>query len=176
MKIYRDFEIDRKQFENLWTTFFDVYDTLDSFSSHLTKAIWERAEVFYEFLRKHQLKWHSNEAVATQHPLIDFKSWLHVLNSRALTHENQNIRKYIQKEILQRKYVTSTMADFIFDELLRELNGGLILRDSNAYTQFSKNNELIIEFYGNFMMNESLDLETDMRKLFYGLREHVDHT
>ena len=25
-------------FENLWTTFFDLYDTLESFGSHLTKV------------------------------------------------------------------------------------------------------------------------------------------
>ena len=85
--------------------------------------------------------------------MVDFKSWLQVLNCRALAHENVNVRKYIQKEILSRKYVTSTMADFIFGHLLKELNGGLILKDSNAYTQFSKNNEIIIEFYINFLMN-----------------------
>lgn len=167
--------MDQKEFENLWATFFDIYDTLDSFSSHLTKAIWERTELFYAFLSKHHLNWHSNGALVSQYPLIDFQGWLHVLNSRALNHENQNVRKYIQKEILQRKYVTSTMADFIFGQLLGKLNGGLILRDSNAYTQFSKNNELVMGFYGDFLMNESLNLEQDMRKLFYGLREHIDH-
>ena len=67
----------------MWTTFFDVYDTLDSFSSHLTKAIWERTEMFYAHKE------------APTHPLNDFKSWLHVLNTRALTHENVNIKKYI---------------------------------------------------------------------------------
>jgi hypothetical protein len=32
------------------------------------------------------------------------------------------------------------MADFIFDEFLNHLNSGLILKDANTYTQFSKNN------------------------------------
>lgn len=81
----------------MWSIWFDVYDTLDSFSSHLTKAIWERTEIFYAYIKSN---------VNPSHPLNDFKSWLHVLNTRALTHENVNIKKYIQKEILQREYVT----------------------------------------------------------------------
>jgi len=67
------------------------------------------------------------------------------------------------------------MADFIFNDFLQELNRGLILKDSNIYTQFSKNNEMIVGFYGNFLIHESLNLEKDLQKLFYGLKEHIDH-
>ena len=55
-KIEEEFKIDQKQFENMWTIFFNVYETLDSFSGHLAKAIWDRTEVFYEFLAKNNLK------------------------------------------------------------------------------------------------------------------------
>jgi hypothetical protein len=30
--------VDKEEFETLWTTFFDLYDTLESFGSHLTKV------------------------------------------------------------------------------------------------------------------------------------------
>lgn len=30
--------ITQQEFEMLWTTFFDLYDTLESFGSHLTKV------------------------------------------------------------------------------------------------------------------------------------------
>jgi hypothetical protein len=35
--IYKGF-ISQNEFELLWTTFFDLYDTLESFGSHLTKV------------------------------------------------------------------------------------------------------------------------------------------
>lgn len=109
------------------------------------------------------------------HHLIDFKEWLHCLNVRALTHENHNIRKYVQKEILQRKYVTPLSADFIFDHLLEMLNTGALLKDSNAYTQFSKNNVLVIDFYTNFLRNESVQIEVDLKKLLNGMMKHIDN-
>jgi len=30
--------VSKEEFEHLWTTFFDLYDTLESFGSHLTKV------------------------------------------------------------------------------------------------------------------------------------------
>ena len=69
-----------------------MYDTLDSYSSHLTKAIWQRTESIYKYLQSGDQ--------TNLHPLQDFKEWLECLTIRALTHENHNIRKYIQKEIL----------------------------------------------------------------------------
>lgn len=35
--IYHDI-LTTEEFENMWTTFFDLYDTLESFGSHLTKV------------------------------------------------------------------------------------------------------------------------------------------
>ena len=35
--LYSD-KISKQEFELLWTTFFDIYDTLESFGSHLTKV------------------------------------------------------------------------------------------------------------------------------------------
>lgn len=36
-EIYKTY-IDQEEFEKLWTIFFDLYDTLESFGSHLTKV------------------------------------------------------------------------------------------------------------------------------------------
>lgn len=36
-ELYKGF-ISKAEFEGLWTTFFDLYDTLESFGSHLTKV------------------------------------------------------------------------------------------------------------------------------------------
>jgi len=30
--------VGKEQFDTLWTTFFDIYETLESFGSHLTKV------------------------------------------------------------------------------------------------------------------------------------------
>lgn len=109
------------------------------------------------------------------HPLVDFKEWLHCLSVRALSHENHNIRKYVQKELLVRKYLTPLSADFIFGHFLQVLNEGTILKDSNAYTQFSKNNVLIIDFYTNYLRNESLDVGSDLKKLLEGVIRNVDN-
>ena len=45
---------DEAEFEQLWTTFFDVMDTLESFGSHLLKAVWHRVDTFYDFILKHK--------------------------------------------------------------------------------------------------------------------------
>jgi len=50
----------------------------------------------------------------------------------------------------------------MFDGFLEQLNGGLLLRDSNNFTTFSKNNELIIKFYSNFLQNESINHKQDL--------------
>lgn len=83
---YAGFNLDQKKFEQLWTTFFDVYDTLESFSTHLTKSVWERIELLYSFLKANVDKW--QEGTFAYHPLINFKEWLAILNTRGLTHEN----------------------------------------------------------------------------------------
>ena len=71
---------------------------------------------------------------------------------------NVNIKKFIQKEILARKFMTSSMATFMFDDFVLYLNDGLVLKDSNAFTLLSKNNEIITEFYSRYFENESVNL------------------
>ena len=69
--IYAQLNIDQGKFESLWTTFFDVYDTLESYSTHLTKSIWDRTEKIYSFLK-------DNISTINQdkHQLINFKTWM----------------------------------------------------------------------------------------------------
>ena len=52
---------------------------------------------------------------------------------------------------------------FIFDRFLEMINEGLILKDSNHFTLFSKNNKIIADFYTNYFKNESIDLKDDLR-------------
>ena len=66
---------------------------------------------------------------------------------RALTHENVNIRKYVQKEILARSYVSPLSFSFLFNQFLEIVNEGLVLKDCNHFTLFSKYNQLIADFY-----------------------------
>jgi hypothetical protein len=47
---------------------------------------------------------------------------------------------------------------FIFDKFLEIINEGLILKDSNHFTLFSKNNKIIADFYTNYFKNESIDI------------------
>ena len=44
---------DPKEFELLWTTFFDIMDTLESFGCHLIKGIWKRIDLYYDFISKY---------------------------------------------------------------------------------------------------------------------------
>ena len=77
----QQFGIEAGEFEQLWTTFFDVYDTLESFGSHLTKALWHRVEVFYDFVRKNDelyIRVDSQPEVKIA-PMADFRQWLLVL-------------------------------------------------------------------------------------------------
>ena len=89
-----------KEFEQLWTTFFDVYDTLESFGSHLIKAIWHRMDFFYDFIRdKKELIGLSDEQGQflsnTLHKLEDFRLWLYVMYKRVSSHANLKIRKFV---------------------------------------------------------------------------------
>lgn len=159
----------------MWTVIFDVIETLESFSSHLTKSIWERTEHLYAFLKKNIHKFPAQGQRFEHHQLMNIVSWLNVLNKRALTHQNQNVRKFIQKELLQREYVTCLMSDSILIDLLHYLNEGLILKDFNAYTIFSKNNEMITQFYTRYFANDSVNLAADFSKFFHTTVRSVTH-
>lgn len=121
----------KDEFELLWTTFFDIFDTLESFGSHLTKAVWDRTEVMYKFIKEKYVKGIS------LHPLIDFREWLFVIYKRVQVHSNLKVRRFVIKATLKRKYVTIHMNDYIFDIFLKSLNKGLIFKDANIFTQFS---------------------------------------
>ena len=41
-----------EEFEQLWTVFFDLMDTLEGFGGHLLKAVWHRIDIFYDFIKK----------------------------------------------------------------------------------------------------------------------------
>jgi hypothetical protein len=71
---------------------------------------------------------------------MDFKQWLMVLYKRVQSHMNLKLRRYVQKSTLKRKYMTTHMKEYVFDEFLRSLNKGLIFKDANIYTQFSQKN------------------------------------
>ena len=74
--------------EEMWTIFFDIYDTLESFGSHLVKAVWPRTEIFFAHINSFK----DGEAV---HPLLDFRKWLSVLYERVGSHVNLKARRYV---------------------------------------------------------------------------------
>ena len=67
------------------------------------------------------------------------------------------------------------MSDFIFGDLILQLNNGVIAKDSNHFTTFSKNNEYIINFYSSYFKNESINVGSDLHKLFTGMTNHITH-
>jgi hypothetical protein len=100
-----------KEFEQLWTTFFDVYDTLESFSSHLTKAVWHRIDLFYDFIKTSGALMGPSDAdgnfPANQLLVLeDFRAWLFVLYNRVSSHSNLKIRRFVQKTTLKRPFIT----------------------------------------------------------------------
>lgn len=89
-----------KEFEQLWTTFFDVYDTLESFGCHLTKAVWHRIDIFYDFIKDKGEKmanvdFNGNVIPSQLLVLEDFKTWLIVIYSRVSSHSNLKIRRFV---------------------------------------------------------------------------------
>jgi hypothetical protein len=112
------FGVEKSEFEAMWTTFFDVFDTLESFGSHLTKAIWHRVELFYEYITKNDelyTRHDSKEEFSIPH-LADFRSWLLVIYDRVASHSNLKIRRFIQKKTLTRTYITVHMAEYFMGE------------------------------------------------------------
>ena len=113
------FGVEMAEFESLWTNFFDIYDTLESFGSHLVKAIWHRVELFYEFITKNDELYikHDDSKEDYRMPyLSDFRSWLLVIYDRVASHANLKIRKFIQKKTLTRTYITIHMAEYYMGE------------------------------------------------------------
>jgi hypothetical protein len=88
--------------ELLWTTFFDIFDTLESFGSHLVKAVWPRTEIFFQHIKSGDYT-----------PLEDFRIWLTVLFKRAGSHMNIKVRRYVQKHTLSRSYMTNQINEFL---------------------------------------------------------------
>lgn len=136
-----------EEFEALWTTFFDMMDTLESFGSHLIKAVWHRVAVFYDFIQKHEQIYDSKSPL---HPLEDFKSWLLVIYERINSSTNMKIRRYVTKETLKRQFVTTNLSTFIFNQYISMLNTGLLFKDLTFYNCFSKNADLVYQFYCNY--------------------------
>lgn len=83
----------KSEFELFWTTFFDIYDTLESFGAHYTKNIWHRTDLFYEHIRRLDAQYQTG----TLNPLEDARMWLLVIYHRVSLHTNLSIRKYVQR-------------------------------------------------------------------------------
>lgn len=98
-----------------------------------------------------------------------------VIYRRVQSHSNLKLRRYVQKSTLKRTYMTNYLGELMFDVFLQALNKGLIFKDSNIYTQFSKNFVLVLEFYERYFSNESIDLAGDLRAMFKGLIKNVSH-
>ena len=107
-------------------------DTMESFGSHLIKCIWHRVDVFYQFLRTHDVNY--TDPAESLGPLEDFREWLLVLYKRLSVHQNMKIRKFVQKETLKREFITPHMRQFFFKDFLQMINSALIFKDVNYYT------------------------------------------
>jgi hypothetical protein len=88
---------------------------------------------------------------------------------------NLKLRRYVQKSTLKRKYMTTHMKEYVFDEFIKSLNKGLIFKDSNIYTQFSLKNELVNRFYESYFTKECVDLTGDLSRFFRAFTRHVSH-
>ena len=133
--------IDAAEFELMWTTFFDVMDTLDSFGSHLLKAVWHRVDIFYDYILKYKQAYNDGTTI---HPLEDFREWLLVIYNRVNSHSNMKIRRHIVKETLKRPFMTTCMKSFLFGTLMKMLNLGLLFKDITFYCAWSKHSESVV--------------------------------
>lgn len=161
-----------EEFEQLWTTFFDILDTFESFGSHLIKAVWHRSELLYDFILKNKDVYDSDTYV---NPLEDFRQWLLVIYERCNSHPNLKIRRYVLKETLKRPFVTTNMREYIFGQYLSLLNTGLLFKDITFYNVFSKNAELVYNFYCRYFEQESQDLAGDFHTFVQGVVKYITH-
>ena len=49
-QVLASFGISKDDFDKLWTTFFEILETLESYSIHLIKPVWERIETLFDFM------------------------------------------------------------------------------------------------------------------------------
>ena len=71
--------------------------------------------------------------------------------------------------------MTCQINDYLLVGFVKGLNDGLLFRDSNCFTQFSKNTDSVFQFYKRFFEEESVDFVKDMSQLFNSLVNHVYH-
>ena len=90
-------------------------DTLESFGCHLIKGIWQRIDLYYDFIKKYSQLYDSGQYI---NPLEDFRMWLLVIYARVSSHSNLNVRKHVQKETLKKTFVTPQMKDYFFGEFI----------------------------------------------------------
>ena len=125
--------------------------------------------MFYAYIKQH---YHENLVL---HPLLDFKDWVIVIYRRVQTHQNLKLRRFVIKTTLKREYMTLNMHELMFEHMLILLNKGLIFKDSNVYTQFSKNIEMVMDYYQRYFTQESKDVAGDLKRFFEGFVQHVTH-
>jgi hypothetical protein len=62
--------------------------------------------------------------------------------------------------------MTPHMGEYLFITNFQGLNKGLIFKDANIYTQYSKVCTQLNKFYEHYFQNESKDLSGDLRMMF----------
>lgn len=95
-----------------------------------------------------------------------------VIFDRINSHMNLKIRRHVIKETLKRPFMTTNLPTFLFSQYLTMLNTGLIFKDLTFYCVFSKNADLVYQFYCRYFENESEDLGGDLWKLMKGMLDN----
>ncbi len=101
-----------EEVSEIWGVIFDIYETLESFGSHLNKSVWPRIEVLFSYLRVRKAP-----LEASCH-LEQVDHWLRLLLRRCVSHTNERVARFVVKAILAREYVTPHIHSYLMNEFL----------------------------------------------------------
>ena len=79
------------------------------------------------------------------------------------------------KTTLKREYMMLKMHELMFEHMMILQNKGLIFKHSNVYSQFSKNIEMVVDYYQRYFTLESKEVAGDLKTFFEGFVYHVTH-
>ena len=120
--------------------FLDTFLTLDIFSSHLIKDIWNKnLEELSIQLKNNQIE------------VISLSYFIEILISKAAYHENISVRRFCLKHLLKNFKTIVINSDYLFGNLMKITNNGEYYRECKSLEQKAKYSPFITKFYVYFI-------------------------
>lgn len=163
-----------------WRSFWELFDTLQEYSSHLLKAGWapqvERMMRFLGILREAPVA--SAPGFKGWPPALLSPQWLEVLFAHALAHDNDTVQKFVVGQLVTLDQGTACLSDaFVLHELLPRLSQSIdiLYPRTDVHQAFERR---VAAFFSTFVARHPRGSEPAARNLLLALTElrGVHHT